>query len=220
MNQQLDSLFKSKLGHHAIPPAMEAWTRVESELNKSAKKMVWLKVAAGVALFAVASLLLVNLTGTEEPVIAQQTSEPERNSVEITAKIPSGADPVVHEATKSARKKMLPEPPAKVFQPIAAIELPVEINEHTTPAPNNEETITQPATGLVIVLTAEEIHSKYLLKPEEIGATPEHKKSSRLQKLAGLAHNLSNEDILGDLRDRKNELFAFNFLDNKKDKKN
>ncbi|MCK6618268.1 MAG: hypothetical protein L6Q51_11560 [Cyclobacteriaceae bacterium] len=220
MNQQIDSLFKSKLGHHAIPPAQKAWSRIESGLNKSIHQKLWLKIAAGFALFAVASLLLINFIVTEDPVIAQQTDEPKTNSAEITAKIYSGADPVVHEVTQSARKKKLPEPPAKALQPMAVVELPVELNEFSTPTPSSEEIIEQPATGMVIVLTAEEVHSKYLVKPEEIHATPEHKKSSRLQKLAGLAHNLGNEDILGDLRNRKNELFALNFLDDKKEKKN
>jgi hypothetical protein len=80
-----------------------------------------------------------------------------------------------------------------------------------------ETAVEETVASAVIVYTAAEVHSKYLLKKAEPEATPETKKTSRFQMLAGLAYNFSTgESGLGNLRDKKNEILALNFLDNKK----
>lgn len=220
MNQQLDSLFKSKLGHNAVPAPNGAWNRIESGLNQSSNQKLWLKIAAGIALLATVSIVIINTTTTEQS-LAQQPIElkdkiDETNTSPLLPHQPVSS--TIHQVTiskrlKSAIKSSIPE-----VHPVAEVQ--VEVIESVVLTETNDEVIAQPATGLTIVYSAEEVNSKYLLKTTEVEATLEQKKSSRLQKLAALAHNFSNEDILGDLRDRKNELFALNFLDDKKEKKN
>ncbi len=63
-----------------------------------------------------------------------------------------------------------------------------------------------------IVFTAEEVNEKYLDKKDLAEATPENKKSSSLRKLLDKAYDLKhNQDPLGELRQKKNEILAFNF---------
>lgn len=223
MNQQLDSLFKSKLEHHAVPAPTGAWNRIESGLNQSSNQKLWLKIAAGIALFATASILIINSITTAEQPLAQQLieSKDKTDETSTTPRLPH--EPVssaTHQVTPPKQLKRVAESPIQEVDQVAFVEVPDEVTEPVALTQINEEIILQPATGLTIVYSAEEVNSKYLLKTPEAEATLEQKKSSRLQKLAVLAHNLSNEDILGDLRDRKNELFALNFLDDKKEKKN
>lgn len=63
-----------------------------------------------------------------------------------------------------------------------------------------------------IVFTPEEVNEKYLEAGELAEATPEEKKSSSLRKLLDKAYDLKhNQDPLGELRQKKNEILAFNF---------
>ncbi len=222
MNQPIDSLFKSKLEHYATPASQDAWTRVESGLNKSSSQKIWIRIAASITLLAAASFLLVNYLIPDAQPLAQQVTEAkgsERQSDDISPQPVESVVPVMVEPKKGERLKK------SVSIQTHAVEVTDQnpINPETEVTPMIEpavEIIVKPATGLLIVYSAEEVNAKYLAKEIVTDATVEQKKSSRLQKLAGLAHNLSNEDILGDLRDRKNELFALNFLDDKKEKKN
>lgn len=219
MNHPIDSLFKSKLEQHTIPVSGRMWTRIESGLNNSSNQKFYMKFAAGIALFATASALIIYLVSAEEQPLAQQPAQTATPALNTPPYKPQETLVPLQPAAKSKQVQT-------VFKPASAHLAMAEEQAENIPAESDstaddqKEAIAQPATGLVIVLTSEEVNAKYLLKTGETQATSEQKKSSRLQKFAALAHNLSNEDILGDLRDRKNELFAFNFLDDKKGKKN
>jgi hypothetical protein len=222
MNLPIDSLFKSKLEHYATPAPTRAWARVESGLNKSFHAKFWLKIAAGIAMLGTASVLVINLMPADEQPLAQQAAEPNTPKINISSPRPHETfSPATSSDTELKRVppmgKSIPQPIAKTEEPVQH-EDPVELP--TAVAAVTDAVVMQPATGLVIVLSAEEVNSKYLLPVTEPEATVEHKKSSRLQKLASVAHNFSNEDIVGDLREKKNELFAFNFLNDKKERKN
>jgi hypothetical protein len=224
MKPHIDTLFKSKLEHYATPAPQHAWDRIEAGLNTLTEKRFWLKIAAGLLLFAITTWLVVNYFPEEEPLAQHVQAEPKSH---FDMPEPNGTHPLpnknlspVKAQGKPLRRivKIVTKSGTAKVQSVAVYEIPTEVIESVAVNSNAEEGITQPATGLVIVLTAEEVNAKYLVKTSAEEATPEQKKSSRLQKLAVLAHNLSNEDILGDLRERKNELFAFNFLDNKEKK--
>ena len=69
---------------------------------------------------------------------------------------------------------------------------------------------------VTIVFSAEEVNDKYLDKKEMADATPETKPASSLRKLLDKAYALKhNQDPLGELRQKKNEILAFNFKDDK-----
>lgn len=65
---------------------------------------------------------------------------------------------------------------------------------------------------MTIVFSAQEVNEKYLEKKEMADATPSDKESSSLRKLLDKAYDLKhNQDPLGELRQKKNEILAFNF---------
>jgi hypothetical protein len=221
MKPHIDTLFKSKLEHYATPAPQHAWDRIEAGLSKPTDKKFWLKIAAGFLLMVAATWLAVNGLPENKPLAGQLPAEAESHVVmpEINRTIPLSQkelSPVTDQVKPIKRFKnvYITESVTPELQREVIAEAQPEVTEPIAAILDIEEPVAQPATGMVIVLTAEEVNAKYLVKTSEQEATSEQKKSSRLQRLAVMAHNLSNEDILGDLRDRKNELFAFNFRDN------
>lgn len=75
------------------------------------------------------------------------------------------------------------------------------------------------STPLRIVYSAEEINDKYLDKKSLAEATSAEKKPSTLRKLIDKAYDLkNNEDPFGDLRQKKNEILALNFKNDKQER--
>jgi hypothetical protein len=69
-----------------------------------------------------------------------------------------------------------------------------------------------------ITYTAEEVNAKYLKKESTLEATPEKKNTSGLQKVIDLALDFKYEgSVLGDIREKKNELLSFNMPSNKRE---
>jgi hypothetical protein len=74
----------------------------------------------------------------------------------------------------------------------------------------------EPVRRVTIVFTANEVNEKYLEKKEMAEATPNDQESSSLRKLLDKAYDLKhNQDPLGELRQKKNEILAFNFKTDK-----
>jgi len=77
----------------------------------------------------------------------------------------------------------------------------------------------QPA--VVLIYTAEEVNEKYLDKKSLARATEEAKKQSTLRKLWEKANDLKrNQDPIGELRQKKNEILALNFRSDKQRSQN
>ncbi len=69
-----------------------------------------------------------------------------------------------------------------------------------------------------ITYTAEEVNEKFLKKESTPQATPEKKNTSGLQKVIDLALDFKYEgSVLGDIREKKNELLSFNMPSNKRE---
>ena len=65
---------------------------------------------------------------------------------------------------------------------------------------------------ITIVFSAEEVNEKYLIKKADAEATSLEKESSTLKKLLAKAYDIKhNQDPIGDLRQKKNEILALNF---------
>jgi hypothetical protein len=87
-------------------------------------------------------------------------------------------------------------------QPVAQAEITNEFS------PTNEALNSK---GTSITYSAEEVNAKYLKKESPSEATPEKKNTSGLQKVIDLALDLKSEGtVLGELREKKNELLSFN----------
>jgi hypothetical protein len=72
------------------------------------------------------------------------------------------------------------------------------------------------ASGITLTITVDEAN-KYLDKNALAQATSEERKSSTFKKLLKKANDLkSNQDPFGDLREKKNEILALNFKNEKR----
>lgn len=79
----------------------------------------------------------------------------------------------------------------------------------------------QEAKNVTIVFTADEVNAKYLTKRIASGATPDEEETSTLRKVLDKAYDLKhNQNPLGDLRQKKNEILALNFKGDKQRNQN
>jgi hypothetical protein len=70
--------------------------------------------------------------------------------------------------------------------------------------------------NVTIIFTTEEVNEKYLAKNTDAEATPTSEETSGLRKLLDKAYDLkTNRDFLGELRQKKNEILAMNFKNDK-----
>ncbi len=139
--------------------------------------------------------------------IAPLHAKPEkRNEVEQVASQTNSLAANTNEA--SAKQKSEDVTP----ETIASVEKGVLTNS-IVPA-SEEATIT-------ILYQAEEIDNKYLDKSSLEEATSEDKKQSTLRKLLDKAYDLKhNQDPIGSLRQKKNEILALNFKNDKQRSQN
>jgi hypothetical protein len=95
-------------------------------------------------------------------------------------------------------------------------------NENPTKANGPAAELAKNEGGKVtIVFSAKEVNEKYLNKNALAEATPDQKESSTLRKLMDKAYDLKhNQDPLGDLRQKKNEILALNFRSDKQRNEN
>ena len=72
MSQQTDKLFRDKLENFQMTAPQQAWSKVESRLDKKSHVGFWLKIAAGLVLLAVAAFLLWPKTIDPTMPVAEQ----------------------------------------------------------------------------------------------------------------------------------------------------
>jgi len=239
---QLDKIFKDQLEHYQKPAPSAAWARVQKNIAPASPNYFWLKIAASLLLVAAAGAALW-LREEEVKEIAQmpasapkvenamkeETRLPlEKNDVSAVAEL-AVADkkeikktlPVENKQQKELTKKTEEKAPA--LPEITSINETIALNENTTPNATSAESTenTVPAdnsTGVTIVMSSQEINDKYLNKnSSDDEATSEEKKSSTFRKLLDKAYDLKhNQDPIGELRQKKNEILALNFKNDKR----
>lgn len=201
--------------------------------------------AAVLLLMVSAIVLLRTYTRPETPqTIAQQTGEkpivpdnvnktPETNAATtLPPQAPveaKGEQPVTIEKKSVKVKKEAEtqpasplkvdtEKPSSVPQPaiseqavaVQAIDLLPETTEFTSVVKPEEE------RSVILVYSAAEVNEKYLDKKALAEATPEKKKASTLRKLLNKAYHLkNNQDPLGGLRQKKDEILALGFINDR-----
>lgn len=241
MKQQPDNLFREKLENFQMTAPVNAWSKVEAGLNQTSHKGLWLKVAAGLALISVATILIWSSSDTNSSNSIGDNTIPTENkiipeeSVESTPVTDPAKQALANLEEKTERKQL---PKAKNNSLVEKNTIAITIDdvpEYTHPVSEEliaevivpkviiPETIDQPvetSSSVYLVYTAEVVNEKYLRKQPVDDATLAEKKSSRLQMLMGVAYNLKNGDNgFGDLRQMKDEIFALNFLEEKKQTK-
>lgn len=247
MDQQPDKLFRGKLKDYKKPAPAGSWNRIAGKLHKKNNRGIWLKAAAAILLLAVAGILL--FPTQDEPVkkvIAEKVTPLEKE--EKTSRI-NEIPPVKNPAPPLPDKKTFAVPdkkksevqtkstqrkdriaPATLQQaqehklPLASAEIIPEENPEKNVVVVNEpvaEPTSENDRSITLVYSADEVNEKYLNKNAVAEATSDEKPSSTLRKLLDKAYDLKhNQDPLGELRQKKNEILALNFRSDKQRSQN
>ena len=226
---KVDRFFKKKVEDLIVEPRSEAWAKLEANLSKKNKGLIWFKAAAALLLMGlfIASILWLQ-QGKENQHMAEQvkTTKPaivpvEKKMKEGTknrSRVPELKNKNISEIRKSNTKKQIaiehPTVPTSVKKELTDVsfkEIEKEtISSQTIAAIRVEE------KPIVIEYTLESIHSQKNETP--ILAEITEKKNS-LQKALDFAREAKNSDSpLGGLRQAKDDLFALNFIKDKQKK--
>lgn len=245
MNQQPDKLFREKLEGYHKPAPVGAWEKIAAAQHKKNNKGLWLKIAASLLLLAIAAYLLWPSTGKIEQqknILTEALKEHPDNSTEPQNKQDQNTlerdvqQKPITKTEKPSSKKRTSKKDRVNAAPIQEVtitqETSLEVTElipaeeemnNVVPITESSETViaeTQftpaPATqNITLVFTAEEVN-EYLDKKALAQATSEEKKPSTLKKLLKKANDLkNNQDPFGELRQKKNEILALNFKNEK-----
>jgi hypothetical protein len=221
MTSQPDKLFRDKLENFQQSAPAAAWERIEAGLEKNQHKGLWMKIAAGLLLLSVAAFLLWPTTPSENTHQVTNTTQviPENERIEKNKKeenaptLTAKQDPVKKRiAPKKQNDVVKKDEPVLVAESIENNALFIEPIETVAVVEINSA---EKVSSRTILYTAEEVNAKFMRKKSPSEATSVAKKSSGIQKLMGLAYDLKNNtNGLGDLRQKKDEILALNFLNN------
>jgi hypothetical protein len=231
MRNRLDQLFKNKLSDHALGPSASAWDRVKDRLAKKNNKPLLLRIAAAVLLAGALTTTLFRLSSNDpvsnSPASLSKNEESKPNAVKRTNPIsPStlaGKQKIAGQLVSKNKKK---RPVEKNYEKVevitedqnSAAQFLITEEPHSPPLSGSITTVTRPPMEekpIVLVYRLETIEP---LRVVESPPDPASKENSGLLRVIHFARDAKNGDgRLGDLRQAKDELFAFNF---KKDKQN
>lgn len=154
-----------------------------------------------------------NADAHREPIAANPDEAPARNKASKPAK----------QVPKQKQVNSAHEPEVTSTESVEVTQTaPIDIiPENNVAAAFDENTAdrvdSQKSQKVTIVFTAEEVNEKYLVKNSDAEATPETEETSGLKKLLDKAYDLKhNRDFLGELRQKKNEILAMNFKNEKR----
>ena len=250
MNQQPDKFFHEKLRGYQKPAPAGTWNRIAGNMQSKRRGPNWMRAAAAVALLAAAGILLyprMKTDGSTSMIAENKTSE---RSTENRTRIPSDTmedpAPTTSDAarepvavvpndtpvkTKTSRPgkqvRRQPQITHDIQEPEIHAEQVIELSPTAesnvavvseNPVDNNSDNNPKNVT---IIFTSEEVNQKYLAKNSDAEATPESEETSGLKKLLDKAYDLKhNRDFLGELRQKKNEILAMNFKNEKRTQNN
>ncbi|MEX2232683.1 MAG: hypothetical protein WD824_11010 [Cyclobacteriaceae bacterium] len=159
-----------------------------------------------------------NLTKEEKRASASPLTKPSAKArVRKTEEVTNQAPPI--EVPKATDEEVFALAVTESADEIPEADEPNKDQSKTTdPSVENNDDIAQRVT---IVYNAKEVNEKYLNKNFVAEATPDEKESSTFRKLLDKAYDLKhNQDPLGDLRQKKNEILALNFKNDKQRNEN
>jgi hypothetical protein len=217
MNQQPDKLFRDKVADLKVNVPANAWSRVEANLDKKNKGVLWLKIAASLLIVALGVFYFMPKSQNGDVKIAVKKQEPKSltpkqdidksvaPSTAVDDKQKSLSIKVNENKTGRTTKKLKPqrnrEEKKIVEQPTTEQSIASTVETQSTEsvaAPLIEEKVSSPVVAQVenkpshisIVITSTEADEKYLDKKSLAEATSEEKKSSTLRKLLDTAYDL------------------------------
>ncbi|MBS1681618.1 MAG: hypothetical protein JST48_07895 [Bacteroidetes bacterium] len=228
---KVDTFFKNKLEGHTVPPRETAWNTIEAGLSKKNKTMVW-RVAASILLVGtlIGILLWSQQTDTTKKDFALHSNKkvkPMASSPRVEPKQKTQEqEPIKHLTT--TKKHITKTNQVSIKKKITTNTQPASVQPDEVKKQNDAREEIQKSEATVkrevasvkqkpikLEFTLEDVSS------EETVATATEEKKSGLKKVLNLARDLKQgEGIFGDLREKKNELFALNFITGKTKSKN
>ncbi|HMJ67835.1 MAG TPA: hypothetical protein VK508_03015 [Cyclobacteriaceae bacterium] len=224
MDSKVDKLFKEKLEAHTLQPSAQAWEKIESHLSKKNKMVVWLRIAAAIALLGLLTFAALNwgIYKTPKTELVKQEIKPQENPT-----IVPGEKKEEEKQVAEAPAPMKKQKPERVVAPVVPVEQEVaiveeKINTSLTDRTDQElEKKQEPEKKAEKPITL--VYSLPTIK-KEAPAEPvvAETKKTGLERVLEIAKEVKNADNpLGDLRDAKDDIFAFEFRKDKdKTKKN
>jgi hypothetical protein len=244
MNQQPDKLFRDKLRDHDALPSSNAWQRIAANLDEKHRQRKWfIRIAASVILAVAAGVFLLRNEAyqPEQNLATKESRQPDtvtRDSVSPAVKSPSTPDNTEKSTSDlPPAKQRVPEKPGEEKPDSRDTFNSPSQNQSTTPTAEPEETLmaqleekhdfvespdsntARPSQRVTIVFTAAEVNQNYLTeKKEEVHATPEAETPSGLQRILVAARELTiDQDPIGELRQKKDDILAKGLRKNKQD---
>lgn len=238
--KQPDKIFREKLRDHVMTPPAMTWDRVEAGLQKNKKGLRWYHIAASVAILIAASVsALVPWHSNRNHITSATTPKDEmprisdikKSNGHNESRVGERRDtiatppPVVNVKEQRVRSvklvqadKSTPKEPTVAVAEIEASPV-VPVDSFYVHHPKPTQLAFKAESNTTIVISAKE-SSEYLLTESEADATSESKKSSTLKRLFKKAADLKiNQDPFGELRQKKNEILALNFGNEKRGQK-
>jgi len=241
MSQQPDKLFRDKLYQYERPVSPDAWKRIAATrkrvfptVYKVAATLLLLAAATFIIFrpFHERSGTAIAVDTPDNTVIppartettpakplADATPDKQPDNV-VQADKAKPKQPRQTNAIASAKKDVKKEEKAgneQVETKTMDDHLSVAMAQETVFTPDATESIMIPpdTSGrktVTIVLSAEVVNEKYLSQEKISEATTTTKETSSLRKLLDIAYDLKhNQNPIGDLRQKKDEILAFNF---------
>lgn len=213
MNSKVDKFFKDKLETYTLPPSAQAWDKVESHLSKKNKMVVWLRVAAAIALLGVVTFVVVDMSGPEKEIVKE--------------KIQPKHEPAAQPAQKKEQEKQVAEVPVKkrsvpkkTVAPVTPeIQPEPQVAVVEDPAPAVVEETPKKEKSITLVYSLPSV--KRDPQPEAAVATVEQPKKTGFERVLEIAKEVKNADNpLGELREAKDDILAFEFKKDKNKKQN
>jgi len=230
MNDRLNEFFKTRLKDYAMVPTSHAWSKVEANLQKKNKGIVWFRAAAALAVLGILLATIVWVQSKRSEINSSSiTNNDSSKEQEVATKELNVAEELIHELNKQEATTHSKHHYAAKVEKTGEIDhkdvdkqVPQQIEQPTTELLNNtialSETVSQSVKKpIVLEFRLDEIStSKLITESNEIAGT-EIESKTRIQKALGYALEVKNgESSFINLRQAKETLFALNF---KKDKK-
>ena len=244
MNQQPDKFFRDKLEHFQKPISANAWSRVEKNLDGKKTPFLFWKVAAVITLLVGSGWWVMsgyNNDATKQAESQRTNQKQIKKNIILPSRVAPEEEKPLAEVKPESRAKVARAKKDNVSTDQPTIEKEVEkvqLPSENTPVVaeqkespinvDNEEVnavaVQNTATlkSNTLILSADEVNAKYLNQENlETQATPENKKPSTLQRLLNKMSDLkNNQDPLGELRQKKDEILALNFKTEKQRNQN
>ena len=218
---KVDRFFRKKVEDVVLQPRSEVWLKLEGNLSKKNKGLIWFRAAAALLLTGLLVTSIILLRDNRNQQVAEQVKTiPSAEPTESTSKDNNLSQSSPRQEIKknsvprksvSIKKIIEPDVIPQVIEEADAEQLKIQ-----EPLVEEVALVTRREKPIVIEYTLESIQPQ---KKETSLVTETSEKKTSLQKALEFARDAKNSDSpLGELRQAKDDLFAMSFRKDKQKK--